>query len=182
MSHKSKGPVVISEVLSDGSRVATLQRTTVAAEELTLHPPVVITIVKPIETERPVHYIIFVWALYLGKKQERADGWQGLLTLFGLQLWLACWRRRLSWGSADLGAWWTPSQPSRWVHTDGWWSGQYCQRVLHQYSVHLPPAQKDDENNFRDQTGKSFKILHRKHLYIQQKYIQWVKSEAGCVL
>lgn len=171
MSNKSKEPVIIGEVLSDSSRVATLQRTTVAAEELTLHPPVVITIVKPDETERAVHYIVFVWTLYLGKKQERADSWRGLLTLFGLQLWLACWRRRLSWGSADLGAWWTPSQPSRWVHTDGWWSGQYCQRVLHQYSVRLPPAQTDDKNNFIDSTEKSLKILYRKNVCMQPKYI-----------
>lgn len=73
MSNKSEGPVVISEFLSDSSRVVTLQRTTVAAKELTLHPPVVITIVKPNKKERPVHYIIFVWPFYLGKKQEKED-------------------------------------------------------------------------------------------------------------
>lgn len=36
-----------------------------AAEELALHPPVVITIVKPGEEETPVHYIIFVLTFYL---------------------------------------------------------------------------------------------------------------------
>lgn len=44
--------------------MATLERTTLTAEELALHSPVVITIVKPGEKETPVHHIISILTLY----------------------------------------------------------------------------------------------------------------------
>ena len=46
-----------------------------AAEELALHPPVVITIVKPGEEETPVHQIIFIQTS--PTEEEKEDGRQG---------------------------------------------------------------------------------------------------------
>lgn len=45
------------------SRVTTLHRTTLAAEILALHPPVVIAIIKPGEEETQSHYRIIIWTV-----------------------------------------------------------------------------------------------------------------------
>lgn len=60
----------ISEFLSPTSWVATLERPTLAAEVLALHPPVVIAIVKPDEAETAVHHIIFIWTVYFRLSAE----------------------------------------------------------------------------------------------------------------
>lgn len=51
--------------------MSTLQRTTDAAEELALHSPVVITIVKPDEEETPVHFSISNLKMYLNGRGRR---------------------------------------------------------------------------------------------------------------
>lgn len=50
----------IDEFLSASGRLETLERPTLAAEVLALHPPVVIAVVKPSEEKAPVYHIIFI--------------------------------------------------------------------------------------------------------------------------
>lgn len=57
--------VMVSLFLSASCWVSTCQRTTEAAEELALHPPVVIAIVKPDEEETPVHFSVSILKFYL---------------------------------------------------------------------------------------------------------------------
>lgn len=97
-------------------------------------------------------YFILLWSFLLNRTQLRFVF--APLTPSGLQLWWACWRRRLSGGSVDPGAWWTPSQPAGWAHTGGWWSGRCCRRVLHRCSVLHLPEQDDDTSGLNDQNSR----------------------------
>lgn len=56
--------------------MATLHRTTVAAEELALHLPVVIAIVKPGVEDIPVHHFYFISTFELKIEQENEDSRQ----------------------------------------------------------------------------------------------------------